>query len=79
MPTCFGPTHRVVLDHLGRRHGRHFANPRDFVEFARAVGPDLDFTTPPTRPAAGARVGSEDEDEENSQRRWRLSLHGCWR
>ena len=54
MSTCFGPTRRVVFDHLGRRYGRHFANHREFVEFAQAAGPDLDFTTPPTRPTGFA-------------------------
>ena len=54
MPTCFGPTRRVVLDHLGRRYGRHFANHWEFVEFAQAAGLDLDFTTPPTRPTGFA-------------------------
>ena len=54
MPTCFGPTRRVVLDHLGRRYGRHFANHWEFVEYARSAGLDLDFTTPPTRPTGFA-------------------------
>jgi hypothetical protein len=50
MPTCFGETRRVVLDHLGNIHRRHFANHWEFVRFVREKNLDLDFTTPPRRP-----------------------------
>ncbi len=56
MPTCFGPARRVVLDHLGNRHGRRFDNHLAFVRFAREQGLELDFTTPPRRPDAAESV-----------------------
>lgn len=59
MPTCIGAARRVVLDHLGNRYGRRFANHWAFVRFAREQKLNLDFTTPPKRPEAkeaGTRV-----------------------
>jgi hypothetical protein len=50
MPTCFSRTRKVVLNHLGNRYGRPFANHWEFVRFAQEQGLDLDFTTPPKRP-----------------------------
>jgi hypothetical protein len=50
MPTCFGPTRRVVLDHLGNRYGHHFVKHWAFVRYAREHNLGLDFTTPPKRP-----------------------------
>ncbi len=50
MPTCFGKTRQVVLEHLGHRYGRRFVNSWAFVRYAREQGLDLDFTTPPRRP-----------------------------
>ena len=50
MPTLYGRARRVVLDHLGHRYGRRFANHWEFVLFARERDPGLDFTTPPRRP-----------------------------
>jgi hypothetical protein len=50
MPTCFGPTRRVVLDRLENHYGRRFANHWAFVRFATGQNLGLDFTTPPTRP-----------------------------
>ncbi|MGO9466002.1 MAG: hypothetical protein ACLQIB_43755 [Isosphaeraceae bacterium] len=50
MPTCIGAARRVVLNHLGNRYGRRFANHWAFVRFAREQKLDLDFTTPPRRP-----------------------------
>jgi len=50
MPTCIGAARRVVLDHLGSRYGRRFANHWAFVRFAREQNLDLDFNTPPRRP-----------------------------
>jgi tRNA A-37 threonylcarbamoyl transferase component Bud32 len=51
MPTCFGKARRVVLQHLGNRYGRRFANHWEFVRYAQEHGLDLDFTTPPRRPS----------------------------
>jgi hypothetical protein len=51
MPTCFGKARQVVLKHLGYRYHRTFANHWDFVRYAKEQRLDLDFTTPPKRPA----------------------------
>ena len=53
MPTCVGEARRVVLDHLGNRYQRPFADPWEFVRFAKEQRLDLDFTSPPQRPEAG--------------------------
>ena len=50
MPTCFGPARRVILDHLGNRYGRRFANHWASVRYAQEHNLGLDFTTPPKRP-----------------------------
>jgi hypothetical protein len=51
MPTCFGKARQVVLKHLGKRYGRRFANHWVFVRYAKEQQLDLDFITPPKRPA----------------------------
>jgi hypothetical protein len=51
MPTCYDEARNVVLKHLGNRYGRTFANHWEFVHFAEERHLDLDFTTPPKRPA----------------------------
>jgi hypothetical protein len=51
MPTCLGADRQVVLKHLGNRYGRTFADHWEFVHYAQEHGLDLDFTTPPKRPA----------------------------
>jgi len=51
VPTCFGKARQVVLKHFGSRYGSRFANHWDFVRFAKEQHLDLDFTTPPKRPA----------------------------
>jgi hypothetical protein len=51
MPTCFGAARKVVLQHLGNRYGRTFANHWEFVRYAKEQRLDLDFTTPPKRAA----------------------------
>jgi hypothetical protein len=51
MPTCFGKARQVVLKHLGNRYHRPFATHWDFVRYAKEQHLDLDFTTPPKRPA----------------------------
>jgi hypothetical protein len=50
MPTCVGPARRVVLDHLGNRYQRPFADVWEFVRFAEEQKLGLDFTSPPQRP-----------------------------
>jgi tRNA A-37 threonylcarbamoyl transferase component Bud32 len=50
MPTCFGKARMVVLQHLGNRYGRTFANHWEFVRFAQEQHLDLDLTSPPKRP-----------------------------
>jgi predicted Ser/Thr protein kinase len=51
MPTCFGGARKIVLEHLGKRYGRTFANHWEFVRYAKDNGLKLDFTTPPKRPS----------------------------
>jgi hypothetical protein len=50
MPTCTRQVRRVILDQLGNRYRRRFADVWEFVAFAHAQGLGLDFTTPPQRP-----------------------------
>ncbi len=50
LPTCIGPARRVVLDQLGNRYRRRFADAWQFVRFAQEQHLDLDFTSPPQRP-----------------------------
>ncbi len=40
----------MVLNHLGNRYHRKFANHWQFVRYAKAHNLGLDFTTPPKRP-----------------------------
>jgi hypothetical protein len=49
-PFCVGAARRVILDHLGNRHHRRFADQWDFVRYAQEHHRGLDFTTPPQRP-----------------------------
>jgi hypothetical protein len=48
-PTCVGPARRMILDHLGQRYRRRFADHWAFVRFAQKHKLDLDFTAPPKR------------------------------
>ena len=48
-PLCVGSARRVVLDELGRRHGRTFADQWDFVRFAEERHLGLDLLGPPKR------------------------------
>jgi hypothetical protein len=50
MPTCSGPPQRIILNHLGNRYRRCFANVWEFVSFAKEQNLGLDFTTPPRSP-----------------------------
>ncbi len=50
MPTCIGEGRRVVLDHLGNRYQRRFADQWKFVRYATEERLGLDFTSPPQRP-----------------------------
>jgi hypothetical protein len=55
MPTCLGEARRVVLDQLGHRYRRHFADAWEFVRFAKEQHlDDLDFISPPQRPETAA-------------------------
>ena len=49
MPTCIGEARRIVLDHLGNRYYRHFADGWEFVHFAMENLSDLDLISPPQR------------------------------
>jgi len=49
-PLFVGEARRVILDLLGDRHGRRFADQWEFVQFAEERRLGLDFTTPPMRP-----------------------------
>jgi hypothetical protein len=51
-PLCVGDSRRAVLDALGARFGRTFADQWDFVRFARRKRPDLDLDSPPRRMVA---------------------------
>jgi hypothetical protein len=48
-PACVGPARRVVLDQLGHRYHRRFADLWEFVAWAQEHEPTLDLTTPPQR------------------------------
>jgi tRNA A-37 threonylcarbamoyl transferase component Bud32 len=50
MPTCVGPARDVILQHLGERYHRPFADQWEFVEYAEKHLPDLDLKSPPKRP-----------------------------
>ena len=52
-PPCIGEARRVVLDQLGNRYKRRFADAWQFVRFAKEQHLDLDFTTAPQRPEQG--------------------------
>jgi hypothetical protein len=50
LPTCIREAGRVVLNHLGNRHRRHFIDHWELVRFAKEQQLGLDFTSPPVRP-----------------------------
>jgi hypothetical protein len=50
MPTCVGPFRAVVLQMLGNRYRRTFADQWEFVDFAETHLPDIDLKSPPKRP-----------------------------
>jgi hypothetical protein len=52
MPTCVLELRRIILTHLGNRYRRRFDTHWDFVRYAQEHGLNLDFTTPPQRPAS---------------------------
>jgi len=54
MPICTGEARRIVLDHLGNRYQWHFADPWEFVRFAKENVADIDFLSPPRRPEEAA-------------------------
>jgi hypothetical protein len=49
-PPFVGEARRAVLDHLGNRYRRNFADVCEFVRYAQEQHLELDFTTPPKRP-----------------------------
>jgi serine/threonine protein kinase len=49
-PLCVREARRAVLDALGTRYHRHFADQWDFVRFAQEQQLGLDFTSPPHKP-----------------------------
>jgi hypothetical protein len=49
-PLCVNEARRIVLDQLGQRYGRRFADLWEFVAWAGEHEPNLDLTTPPQRP-----------------------------
>jgi hypothetical protein len=49
-PLFVNEARRIVLDQLGHRYGRRFADLWEFVAWAREHEPNLDLTTPPQRP-----------------------------
>jgi hypothetical protein len=50
MPPCIGKARRIVLDQLGNRYRRTFADVWEFVRFAEEQQLGLDLTSPPKRP-----------------------------
>jgi hypothetical protein len=50
MPTCVGPARNVILQQLGQRYNRSFADLWEFVDYAHDHLPDIDLTSPPKRP-----------------------------
>jgi hypothetical protein len=50
MPTCVGRFRTVILELLGNRYHRAFADQWEFVEFAEKNLPDIDLKSPPKRP-----------------------------
>jgi hypothetical protein len=50
MPTCVGPARIVVLEMLGQRYHRAFADQWEFVEYAEKHLPEIDLKSPPKRP-----------------------------
>jgi hypothetical protein len=65
-PLCVGALRRVILDELGRRHERTFADRWEFVRFAEESHLELDLLGPPQRlaqtPEALARAAEEAGD-----------------
>jgi len=56
MPPFVGAARRAVLDLLGNRYHRTFADQWEFVRYAQEQHLDLDFTTPPQRPDVASRT-----------------------
>jgi hypothetical protein len=58
-PKCLCPARRLILDQLGNRCRRPFADVWQFVRSAEEQKPGLDFTTPPKRPEAVATTATK--------------------
>ncbi|HEX4608927.1 MAG TPA: hypothetical protein VH092_12040, partial [Urbifossiella sp.] len=56
-PLCVGPARRAVLDQLGTRHRRAFADQWDFAHFAGENRLGLDLSSPLRLPARGEAAG----------------------
>jgi hypothetical protein len=54
-----GQSRRVILDRLGNRYRRTFADVWEFVRFAKEQHLDRDFTTPLQRPEAAATTAAK--------------------
>jgi hypothetical protein len=50
LPACVDEKRRLVLDRLGHRYQRRFANLWECVAWGKEHKPELDLTTPPQRP-----------------------------
>jgi hypothetical protein len=59
---CVGPSRRAILDHLGSRYQRRFADQWDFVRFAQEQGLGLDFTRPAKRSQPPANAAAPEDD-----------------
>jgi hypothetical protein len=55
MPTCVGEARRIVLDQLGNRYHRHFADAWEFVRFAKAPRLTVSGTMEGPAPKRGKR------------------------
>jgi hypothetical protein len=49
MPTCIGPVREIVLEQLGQRYKRTFADHWEFVNYAEKHLPGIDLKSPPHR------------------------------
>jgi tRNA A-37 threonylcarbamoyl transferase component Bud32 len=58
MPPFVGFARRAVLDLLGNRYHRTFANQWEFVRYSEEQHLDLDFTSPPQRPERPVAAGT---------------------
>jgi hypothetical protein len=55
LPVCVGEARTVVLEMLGQRYHRTFADQWEFVDYAEKHLPEIDLKSPPKRPASAGR------------------------